>query len=156
MNEKELNRKIDSLGKKTAKWRDDVQIVLVQCVYHAITYKNVDPCTRLVGVMTGADMKAIIHWLENHAPVVWIKSEEKFRFNKSFVGEYDATSLLGDAWWIRAIKPRDVSSTLDCLDAIRSLIKRLEKEIEAGKREVVHPEAIEELKAVCGRIERAE
>jgi hypothetical protein len=132
-----------------------VQIVLVQCVYHAFTYKNADPCTRLVKVLAGADAKAVIHWLENHAPAIWVKAEEKFRFNKSFKGEYDAIALMGDAWWVRATKPKDVASSLDCLDAIRALIERLEREIERGKKEVTHKEAINELKAVCGKIERA-
>ena len=150
-----LNKKIDALGKRTAKWRDDVQVVLCQVAQQAFDGNNVDPATRLVKVLTGADAKAIIHWIEGHMPAIWVKAEEKFRFNKSFVGEYDAVTLLSEAWWELATKPKNVSSSLDCLDAVRDLIKRLEREVASGKKEVAHQEAIVELKAVCGKLERA-
>lgn len=151
---RELNKKIDALGKRTAKWRDDVQLVLCQVAQQAFDGSNVDPATRLVKVLTGADAKAIIHWIEAHMPAVWVKAEEKFRFNKSFVGEYDAITLMSEAWWELATKPKNVSSSLDCLDAVRDLIKRLEREIAAGKKQVTHTEAIEGLKALCGSLAR--
>ena len=57
---KTLNTKIDALGKKHNKWRDDVQIVLVACAKQAFTHKNLNGFTPLVGVLSGADMKEII------------------------------------------------------------------------------------------------
>lgn len=152
---KSLNKKIDALGKRTAKWRDDVQLVLCQVAQQAFDGSNVDPATRLVNVLTGADAKAIIHWIEAHMPAVWVKAEDKFRLNKSFVGEYDAILLMSEPWWELATKPKNVSSSLDCLDAVRDLIKRLEKEVAAGKKEIQHKEAITALKQVCGEIERS-
>lgn len=153
---RELNKKIDNLGKRTAKWRDDVQLVLCQVAQQAFDGSNVDPATRLVKVLTGADAKAIIHWIEAHMPAVWVKAEEKFRFNKSFVGEYDAITLMAEPWWELATKPKNVSSSLDCIDAVRDLIKRLEREVAAGKKEVTHQEAIVDLKAICGKLDRTE
>lgn len=151
-----LNRKIDALGRKNAKFNDDVQLILVQCAYQAFEHSNVDPVTRLAKVLKGTDARAIIRWVEGHMPAIWIKAEVKFRFNKSFVGEYDALTLMAEPWWELATKVKNVSSSLDCLDAVRDLIKRLEREVAAGKKEVTHTEAIVALKAVCGGIERAE
>jgi len=62
---------------------------------------------------------------------------------------------MGEAWWLLATKPKNVSSSIDCLEAVRDLIKRLEREVAAGTKEVTHKEAINELKAVCGKIEQA-
>ena len=153
---KQLNSKINALGKRTAKWRDDVQIVLTQCAQLAFDFNNVDPCTRLVGVLKGADSKAIIHWIEAHMPAVWMKSEEKFRFNKSFEGQYDALALMADPWWELATKPKNISSSIDVLDSVRDLIKRMEREITAGKKAVEHKELVGDLKALAGRYAQAE
>lgn len=149
---KQLNAQITSIGKKTAKWRDEVQLVLVGCAQHAFDGNNVDPCTRLVHALTGADSRAVIHWIEAHMPAVWVKAEEKFRLNKSFKGEYDAITLLAEPWWELATKPKNVSSSLDMLDALRSFIKRMEKEAES-KTEVAHVEILANLKTLANAVE---
>jgi len=141
-----LNKQIDALGKKTAKWRDDVQVVLVACAKQAFDHGNVDPFTRLIGVMGGADMKALIRWAEEFAPCVWMKSETKFRFNNSFEAEFDGLYLLGQAWWLLATKPAQVSSTYDVLEVVQEMIKRCEKEVKAGKKTVEHKDMIMELR----------
>ncbi len=149
---KKLNAKIASLEKRTAKWRDEVQFCLIGCAQHAFESNNVDPCTRLVKALHGADSRALIHWIEKHMPAVWIKDEAKFRVNKAFKGEYDAVTLMASPWWEMATKAKNVASSVDCLDAVRQLIKRLEKEVADGTKEVAHVEAIGELKALCGRL----
>ena len=151
-----LNKKIDALGKRTQTWRNDVQIVLVECAYQAFEYSNVDPFTRLVGALKGADIKAVIKWAEQFAPCVWQKDKVAFRFNKSFVGEYDALFLMGNLWHDLATKPQNVSSTVDVIDAVRALIQRMENEIKAGKKTVTHSDAILDLKAVAGKYAAAD
>lgn len=152
---KQLNRKIAELGKRTAKWRDDVQLVLVGCAQQAFDGSNVDPCTKLVHVLSGADSRAIIHWIEAHMPAVWVKAEEKFRFNKSFKGEYDAITLMAEPWWELATKPKNVASSLDMLTELGAFIKRMEREVAAGKKTVEHKEVLEELKALSGKLAQA-
>ena len=144
-----LNRRIKSLTNKTAKWRDEVQFCLVGCMYQAITHSNVDPCTKIIGALKGADAKAVIHWIEAHGPAIWQKGTESFRFNKSFVGEYDAAALLGAAWWELATKPKNISSSIDVLQSVRDLISRVEREIALGKKTVEHQEVLEGLKALA-------
>ena len=152
-----LNAKIDSLGKRTAKWRDDVQLILVQCAKHAFDGNNVDPCTRLVKAIHGADMAALIKWIEGHMPAVWIKAENKFRVNKSFKGEYDAIVLMAEPWWELAKKAKDVSSTLDMLESLRHFIKRMEKEaakeIDGKKITVEHGELLAKLATLANEEE---
>lgn len=150
---KKLNAQIALVGKKTAKWRDDVQLCLVGCAQFAFDSNNVDPCTKLVKATAGADAKAIIHWMEQHMPCVWVKAENQFRFDKSFQGEYDAVVLMAEPWWVLATKPSEVSSSLDCLDAVRALVKRLTREVEAGKKTVGHTELIAKLAALANEAE---
>jgi hypothetical protein len=151
---KKLNARIRALGTKTSKWREEVQACLIGCVYQAIEGdSNIDPCIQIVKQLQGADVRAVMHWLEKHAPVR-IK-QGSFVFNKSFEGEYDPIYLLSQPWWDMAVKPKDVTTSLDCLDAIRSLVARLEREVTKGEKTVTHVEAIVELKALCGKVEQA-
>lgn len=150
---KTLMRRITALGSKTAKWREEVQTCLVGCIHTAIVLdSNIDPCIKIVSVLKGADVRAIIHYLEQYAPVIWSKSEETFKFNKSFKGEFDALFLAGHPWFDQAVTPKQVSSSIDCLEAVRDLVKRLEREVKSGKKIVTHVDAIDELKAVAGRM----
>ncbi|OHD24075.1 MAG: hypothetical protein A2Y38_14650 [Spirochaetes bacterium GWB1_59_5] len=150
---KKLNAQIDNLGKRTAKWRDDVQLVLIQCAQHAFDGSNVDPCTRLVKVLHGSDMTALIRWIEAHMPAYWVKAENKFKFNKSFQGEYDAITLMASPWWELAKKAKEVSSSLDMLDSLRHFIKRMEKEasreIDGKPVTVEHAELLTKLSAIA-------
>ena len=148
---KKLNAQIKSIKSKTAKWRDDVQLCLVGCAQFAFDDRNVDPCTNLVNAVQGADVTAVIHWIEVHMPAVWMKSEGKFRFNKSFDGDYDAITLMAEPWWELAKTAREVSSTFDALEAVRHLIDRIEREIKSGKKTVEHADVLKELKAVAGK-----
>lgn len=154
---KALNQKIVALGKRTVAWRNEVQMCLVGCAQHAFDSNNVDPCTKLVGVLHGADAKALIHWIESHMPAVWVKAENKFRFNKSFIGNYDAVVLMAEPWWELATKAKEVSSSLDMLDALRGFIKRMEreaaKEIDGKKVTVEHAEVLANLKALANSVE---
>jgi hypothetical protein len=151
-----LNTKIDALGRKTAKWRDEVQLVLVQVAYQAFNGNNVDPATRLVKVLTGGDKTALVKWIEQHTPAYWSKDKVAFQFNKSFKGEYDPIALLAAPWWELAIKEKNISSTLDVLDSLRDFIKRMEREAKAGDKTITHKELISDLNALAGKVAQAE
>ena len=155
MDLKVLNRKIATLGKHAGKLRDEVQLVAIGCLFHAFTHQNVDPATRLLGVLKGTDLICLTRWLEDHGPCIWVKSEAKFRHNASFKGEYDALALMASPWYEKAIRPDQVPEALDCMQAVRDLIKRIEREIAAGKREVQHKEVVDELKSTMGKLAMA-
>lgn len=158
MDAKTLNKKIVDLGKKTEGWRKDVQLALVGCAYQAIEGdSNIDPCTRIVGVLKGSDVAAVIHWLENHVPVIWMRSEGKFRMNKAQVGKmaYDAVTLMSEPWYEKAIKPQNVSSSVDFMEQLQGFIKRMEREVTKGGKTIAHAEVLYELKAVSGKLAQA-
>jgi hypothetical protein len=155
----QLMSDIKRLGARTSKWRDDVQVILVRCAGFAFE-GNADPFNHLLEQMTGADLAAIVKWAETNTPVMFRKSEsdgvKRFGINKSFEGVYDATELLGLPWWQHAKKPQQVSSVYDVAEAVRELIKRAEREVEAGKKTVQHADLIRDLKALAGRVSAAE
>lgn len=156
---KKLNAKISALGKRTGKWRQDVQEIIVACAEHAFKGNNVDPLTRLVGALGGADLRAVIHWAEKHCPAVWVKAESKFRFNKSFKGEFDAATLMAAPWYELAVKPKEIASSIDVLESLRGFIKRMEKEaeleVDGKKRTVEHAELLAKVKALANDVEYA-
>lgn len=153
-----LNSRIDALGKKTAKWRDEVQTILVMCARQAFQHNNVDPFTRLVGMLHGADMRAIIKWAETFAPTIWQKKDGSFRFNKSFEGDYDALYLMGQAWWEHAIKPHEVSSVFDVLEVVQAMLKRAEKEVNATSniKTIQHKELLGEIRVAVTKYEESQ
>jgi hypothetical protein len=130
---KSLNKKIDGLITKHSAWRVEVQEVLVQCSYHAHEHNNVDGFTRVVGVLKGADMKAIIKWVQKHGRAVWHKTEGRFTLNKSDKGAFDAAFLMEaeQAWWTTATEAKDVKLEFDVLEAVQAMIKRAEREVTA-------------------------
>jgi uncharacterized protein (UPF0335 family) len=151
---KKLNSRIQKLGKKTAAWREEVQACLIGCVYQAIEGdSNIDPCIQIIKQLQGADVKAVMHWLEKHAPVIVRRGS--FVFNKSFVGEYDPIYLLANPWWDIAVKPAQVSSSIDFREQLDAFIKRMEREVEKGEKNIEHKEVLAEVKALAGKLSQA-
>jgi hypothetical protein len=157
LDSKTLNKKIDALGKKHISWRDDVQIVLVACAKQAFVHNNVDGFTRLTSVLHGADMKAIITWAETYSPAIWQKKDVKFRYNKSFEGDFDGLFLLGQAWWERATKPQNISSVFDVLEVVQAMLKRAEKEVNATNniKQVIHKDLLADVRIAVTKYEEA-
>lgn len=129
-----LDKEIDSLGKKTAKWRDDVQVVLVKCAKLAFDHNDVSGFTRLVGVMKGSDMYCLMGWIKTHAPALWNKKDLRYNFNKSFDAEFDGIFLLGKAWYEFAREAKDVNLEIDYLARLQEFLKRSEKEVASKLR----------------------
>ena len=169
---KQINGKIAHLTKSHAKFNDEVQVLLCSIAQYAYE-KNVDPATRLLIInpdekdvkkrqfrFDSVDNTVLIHWIEKHMPARWVASSASFAFNKSFEGEYDAVTLMASPWYQKAVKPRQVSSSLDMLDALRSFIKRQEKEaarvIDGQAIAVEHAEIMDMLKAIANKVEYAE
>ena len=169
---KQINGKIASLTKSHAKFNDEVQVLLCSIAQYA-DEKNVDPATRLlipnpdekdankrVFRFDSVDNKILIHWIEKHMPARWVASSASFAFNKSFDGEYDAAALMSEPWYQKAVKPRQVSSSLDMLESLRSFIKRQEKEaarvIDGNPLSGEHAEIMDMLKAIANKVEYAE
>lgn len=169
---KQINGKIAHLTKSHAKFNDEVQVLLCSIAQYAYD-KNVDPATRLLIInpdekdvkkrqfrFDSVDNTVLIHWIEKHMPARWVASSASFAFNKSFEGEYDAVALMASPWWKKAVKPTNVSSSLDMLESLRSFIKRMEKEasreINGEKITVEHAEILTKLAVLANDAEYAE
>lgn len=154
---KALNKKIDALAKKHVGWRDAVQLVLVACAKNAFDHGNVDGFTRVVSVLKGADLKAIVKWAVKFAPASFHKSEAKFTKNASFEGEYDALYLMGQAWWEHAIEAKDVVTEFDVLEAVQAMIKRAEREVTAKTniKTIKNLELLNDVKSTLTKYEAA-
>lgn len=132
---KTLNKRIDALGTKTAKWRDDVQVVLCACASRAYddAHRDVDGFTRLIHKLVGADMKAVVRWIVKNTPSNWEAKKDTpygvggFTFNKSFKDAQDPLELLGNPWWTHAQQPKDVPELFDLDAAILHLVKRMDQ-----------------------------
>lgn len=134
--------------------------------------QNVEPLTQLVvkGVefrFKGIDNQVLINWIEKHCPARWVKKDAKFKFAKGFEGEFDAEALAAAPWWKKAKKPTQVASSIDYLDMVRGLLKRMEAEaavmIEVEEngakvtkaREVQHAELLQKIAAIANEAEYA-
>lgn len=152
---KKLNRSIDALAKRTAKWRDDVQLVLVSCAQLAFNERpNVDPLSRLVHKLEGADRRTLVKWIEEHMPARFHSDVQSpygmgaFKHYKKFEGEYDAVALLADAWWQATAPVSTIKSVYDMaavVKDIRAIMKKAEKNGVSG---------LTDLQAFCGKFEQ--
>lgn len=142
MDAKTLNKRIDALGKKTEHWRDEVQLVLVDCAARAFddAHNDVDGFSRLVRKVVGSDMTTLIKWIETFTPAKWNPKKESpygegaFTLNKKFVGEFNGLKLAGEAWWAKAKRPEQVRSTVFNVDeAVAEFIKKMTYAAEHGK-----------------------
>lgn len=151
---KQYNARVGQLTKNNNKFKNEVQELLCVAAQYAFSDDhNVSPLTNLLMKdgdfrFDGIDHKVLIHWIEAHMPARWDNKELKFRFNKSFVGEYDALTLLADPWWKKQAKPQAVISSIDTLEEVRALIRRLEKQAEKGVS-LEHAELLEKIKVLA-------
>ena len=147
----QLNRDIKSLAKRTARWRDAVQMCLVGASCCAFEDHNVTPATAIVAAVEGADRTTLIHWVEAHMPARWNAAEARFKGNKSFVGEYDAMTLMAEPWWAKTPKPEQIASSFDVAARLRAVLAGAEKAA-AKDREVVGAEALDAIRAIVARL----
>lgn len=152
-----LNKRIDAIGKKTAAWREEIQSILVDASEHAFLHGNVDPFTRLIQVIKGADLKAVSKWIETHAPARWDGKENKYKTRK-IEAEYDREFLMGEKWYDRAQTPREIVSEFDVLKLVQDMLKKAEREVNATKniKTIHHKDLITEVQAAVGKYVKAQ
>ena len=150
-----LNRDIKSLATRTAKWRDAVQLCLVGAACCAFEDHNTTPATAIVEAVEGADRATLIRWIEAHMPARWHAAEARFKGNKSFVGEYDAITLMSEPWWAKVPKLEQIASSFDVAARLRAVIAGAEKAA-AKDREVIGAEALDAVRALVARLSVAE
>jgi hypothetical protein len=162
----EILKSANGLAIRNANFNRDLQTLLVDAAEHAFdTSKNVDALRQVVIKgsafrFTGIDNAVLIAWIEKYTPARWDNKELKFRFNKSFNGDFDRELLMANPWHKKAKKPTAVSSSIDYLDMVRSFIKRMEKEaaveVDGAPRKVEHAELLIKLQTIANAAEYAE
>jgi hypothetical protein len=125
---KQLNTSINTWGASVKRVKVKGQELLVECACHAFADKNVDPFTNMVNAAESLDRKTMIAWIVKHAPATWVQEKGAFKWNKSFEGDFDRAALMAASWWAATPKTTEIKLEIDILEAVRSLVKRMEKE----------------------------
>lgn len=149
---------IKSIGQRGARLDSDIQTAAISSVYYSVCYGDITIGQRLVeSVSAGTRKAALVGFLEefghfmakektvayhkNETSVSYVENEEEHSFLLSDCLEEPELSerycSLIDKHWT-AFKPEKIASKYDIDSAVKSLIKRMEKEIKAGN--AVHTE----------------
>lgn len=147
MNAKQLNQKIGGVKKSVASLRENIHEILCHAAGHAYEHGDVSAFTRLYDVTTGADRHAIGRWVSEYG-FGKLKANGSFALDKKAKNNADFAD--GEAvmqyltdhvepWYAFAKSKAQVASDLDMEKQIRSLMKRVQKTIEDGDRDVVVP-----------------
>ena len=131
---KQIQAAIKACAQTSKKFTAQVQEVLIDIVEHATEHRDVSMATELINTLGGSARKsAIVAWLETYAQFRWNASKKLFQLNKDKAEGYqfDRESLNEVCW--ADCKPESVQSTLDGETRLESVIKRLEKAIEADE-----------------------
>jgi hypothetical protein len=161
---KELLTTARGLATRNKNFNADLQALLVDAAEHAFsTAKNVEPLRQVILKgeefrFAGIDNAVLIAWIEKYTPSRWNAKALKFH-HKKMEGEFDRDALMAAPWWKRAKAPKDVASTIDYLEMVRALVKRMEKEakiqVNGVAREVKHAELLTKLATIANDKEYA-
>lgn len=144
---KELNQKIAGIKRSIASVRENIHEVLCHAAGHAYEHGDVTAFTRLFNAVAGADRHAITRWVGEFG-FAHLQKDGTFKSNK--VARKAADFADGDAvvqylmdnelpWYAYTKSASKVASDLDVEKSIRNLMKRVQKTIAEGERNVVVP-----------------
>jgi hypothetical protein len=161
---KDLLTTARGLATRNKNFNADLQALLVDAAEHAFsTAKNVEPIRQVIlngkeFRFTGIDNAVLIAWVEKYLPARWNAKALKFH-HKKMECAFDREFLMAQCWWKKAKRPNDVASSIDYLEMVRSLVKRMEKEarvqVNGAPREVKHAELLTKLATIANDKEYA-
>lgn len=144
---KELNQKIAGIKRSIASVRENIHEVLCHAAGHAYEHGDVTAFTRLFNAVAGADRHAIARWVAEFG-FARLQKDGAFKLDKAARKAADFAD--GDAavqhlmdnelpWYAYIKSAPQVASDLDVEKSIRNLMKRVQKTIAEGERNVVVP-----------------
>lgn len=129
MEKAQVLKNIGSIGRASAKLTKDIQATAVGCVEHAVNHGDVTLADQLVDALGKGLRKASLRaWFEKNAPMFIAKGKDKFSFDSTRKGVWDAereASLLALPW--EEAKPEEkVVSVFDVSESFDKFMKRIE------------------------------
>jgi hypothetical protein len=129
MEKAQVLKNIGSIGRASAKLTKDIQATAVGCVEHAVNHGDVTLADQLVDALGKGLRKASLRaWFEKNAPMFIAKGKDKFSFDPTRKGVWDAereASLLALPW--EEAKPEEkVVSIFDVSESFDKFMKRVE------------------------------
>lgn len=138
---KELSKLIGQIGRDHVKLRDNIQIVCLKCIKHAVLYGDVVFGTRLMEATNGAVRRqGIVNYLSEFGPFTWQEKEKKFTKNTRWA----RTTVEKVDEWIETVKTdkrgpwyefskEGTIKPYDFLKDVNSLLNRVENHIKNGE-----------------------
>ena len=127
MDTKELNKKIDALGKRNATVEADIQTLGLECLTH-LSHGNNGPVNRLVGVLRRTQFQAFTEWVMAFGQGMRntdkaTKGAQPIVYDKSRTTDIDAATA--KPWFMFADdKPTAIAKAFDFQAAVMQLIKK--------------------------------
>jgi len=117
MEKAQVLKNIGSIGRASAKLTKDIQATAVGCVEHAVKHGDVTLADQLVDALGKGLRKASLRaWFEKNAPMFIAKGKDKFSFDPTRKGVWDAereASLLALPSEEKVVSIFDVSESFD-------------------------------------------
>jgi hypothetical protein len=138
---KQINARIQSIGKSAQKLRDDIQEVAVSIIGHAFAHGDVTPAATLVKACgKSVDRQALVSYFEDMGCMIWNPKDEGFKVNKAARkdAEFDEQYVDSVKWYDYGRETRQLTSRFDWLARVESLLKQGEKKAAAGDVPIEH------------------
>jgi hypothetical protein len=129
----QLNVKIRSISRTTAKLRDDIQVVLCNAAAHAYVHGDVSSFTKLFEATSGVNRKRIAKWVQSNG-FAMLNKDGTFKLNKSARKDADFESgeavvayLTNEvpAWYVDEESAAQITKELDVAARLKSLTSQI-------------------------------
>lgn len=158
---KQLNNRIVTIAKNSAKLRDQIQDVLIQTAGHAYEHGDVRGFERLFAATSGANRKKMTAWIHEYG-FARIQKDGSFKVNKA--SRKDAEFASGDElidyltenapeWYADEESAAQVKADLNVASRVQSLASQIDKANAEGRHiKVDYKEVHNALEALKGAI----
>lgn len=157
LTKQETLKLIKSIATRGASLEKDVQSAAIASVYYSVCHGDVTIGQKLVEQFpAGMRKAALVGFLEEFGQfeykdknVIYKKNDKLAKLLEDVEGATAYAESIKVQWI--AFKPETIKSKFDCLDAVRKLVARMEREIKAGNS--LHSEAYDAVAAALELLE---
>lgn len=151
---------IDKINKSTSERRSMIQDALEFAAYCAFADRNADPAIRLFAVVgRETNRQNMATWLAQNAPIGFKDGapffhEKKYKMIDRTKVEFEQDVADATPWYMLKTGASEINDTVDVLELIRHLVKKVEGQVKKGsKKNVHHADLLIELAAIANRAE---
>lgn len=161
LTEKQINARVATIGKNSAKLRDQIQDVLVEIAGHAYQHGRVTAYDKLFAATSGVNRKKLTAWIHEYG-FARIQKDGTFKLNKA--ARKDAEFESGEAvveylrenapaWYADEESAAQIKADLNVASRVQSLASQIEKANAEGRGiKVDYKEVHNALEALKGAI----